>query len=476
MRTGSKSLLIIAVFMLAITSFAFGQSWDNAKGFGVTGSLNKFVGGAMDRAAVGNWSGLTIRYGVSPYILFDLNAQYGSFKPSVMGSRYDKDENSPFRTFLFPINLQMKVSALKDGRYRPYASVGAGALLWDLRDVEGTGVSFIEDQQFRWGRAIYDGVQKEIVLKGGLGLETFLTSSFALDLEAGFGFFVNSDPKDNVGVGDENDMYLEGRASLVYYWGYFKDTDGDGIEDKYDANAFEAEDFDGFEDTDGAPDYDNDNDGIPDLQDKAPLEPEDKDGFQDEDGVPDPDNDGDGITDINDKCPNEAEDMDGFEDEDGCPDLDNDGDGIPDDKDQCPNEAEIINDYKDDDGCPDKKPLPELAQKGSKLVLKGVNFNTGSASLTEESYKILDEVAAGLVDNKEVDIEIRGYTDSVGSATANQKLSERRAKTVMQYLVNAGVEASRMSAKGYGEKDPVATNKTPEGRAENRRIEFYRVN
>ena len=476
MRTRSKLFLLIVVLTLALTSIAFGQSWDNAKGFGVTGSLNKFVGGAIDRAAVGNWAGLTLRYGVSPYIMLDLNGKYGSFKPSVVGSRYKKDADSPFRTFLFPINLQMKVAALKDGRFRPYAAVGAEMLLWDLRNVGGTGISFLEDQQFRWGRAIHDGLQKEVVLNGGLGLETFLTSHIALDLEGGFGFFINDESKDNVGVGDENDMYAEGRASLVFYWGYFKDTDGDGIEDKYDANVFEAEDFDGFQDEDGAPDYDNDNDGVPDLQDKCPNEAEDRDGFQDEDGCPDPDNDGDGIVDINDKCPNEAEDFDGFQDEDGCPDLDNDGDGIPDDKDKCPNEPEIYNDYQDDDGCPDKKPLPELAQKGAKLVLKGVNFNTGSASLTEESYKILDEVAAGLVDNKDVNIEIRGYTDSVGSATANQKLSEKRAQTVMQYLVNAGVAASRLTAKGLGEKDPIASNKTAEGRAENRRIEFYRTN
>jgi len=475
MRTTSKLSLFFAIFLLVFASISFGQSWDQAKGIGITGSLNKFVGGGIDRAAVGNWSGLTLRYGASPYIMFDLNAQYGSFKPAKEGSRYQKDEDAPFRTFLMPINLQMKISALKDGRYRPYASVGAGLLLWDLRNVEGTGVSFLEDQQFRWGKAVHDGLQKDVVLTGGLGLETFLTKSFALDLEGNFGAIVNSDPKDNVGQSDENDLYVEGRASLVYYFGYVKDTDEDGILDKYDADIYKPEDFDGFQDEDGAPDYDNDNDGIMDLQDKAPLEAEDRDGFEDEDGVPDLDNDGDGIEDIKDKCPNEAEDMDNFQDEDGCPDLDNDGDQIPDDKDKCPNEPETYNEYKDDDGCPDKRPMPELAEKGAKLVLKGVNFNSGSAALTEESYAILDKVATGLVDNKEVEIEIRGYTDSVGSASGNQRLSDRRAKTVMQYLINAGVDASRLSAKGYGEKDPIASNRTAEGRAQNRRIEFVRV-
>ncbi len=131
------------------------------------------------------------------------------------------------------------------------------------------------------------------------------------------------------------------------------DNDGDGIPDDQDRCRDEAEDFDGFQDEDGCPDPDNDGDGIPDVLDKCPNEPEDFDGFQDEDGCPDLDNDGDGIPDAVDKCPNEAEDFDGFQDEDGCPDLDNDGDGIPDAVDKCPNEPEDIDGFEDEDGCPD---------------------------------------------------------------------------------------------------------------------------
>jgi len=74
-----------------------------------------------------------------------------------------------------------------------------------------------------------------------------------------------------------------------------------------------------------------------------------------------------------------------------------------------------------------------------------------------------------------VEIEIRGYTDSLGNDNANLMLSQERANTVMQYLFAKGVAASRMLARGYGEKDPIASNKTKEGRALNRRIEFYRT-
>ncbi|MCU0643536.1 MAG: OmpA family protein, partial [bacterium] len=104
-----------------------------------------------------------------------------------------------------------------------------------------------------------------------------------------------------------------------------------------------------------------------------------------------------------------------------------------------------------------------------------VNFETNSDQLTPDSFAILDEVIVGLVDNKDVSLEVRGYTDDRGSATYNQKLSERRAIAVMQYLVSKGVEQSRLTAAGYGKKDPVASNATPEGRAQNRRIEFVRT-
>jgi outer membrane protein OmpA-like peptidoglycan-associated protein len=284
-----------------------------------------------------------------------------------------------------------------------------------------------------------------------------------------------------------------------------QDKDADGIEDKVDACPNDPEDFDGFEDTDGCPDLDNDKDGIPDKIDKCPDLAEDFDGFQDEDGCPDLDNDGDGIPDLKDKCPNEpedfdgvldedgcpdivqdsdndgipddkdkcplkAEDFDGFQDEDGCPDLDNDLDGIPDSVDKCPNESETYNGYQDEDGCPDERPIEE------KFILRGVNFESGSAALTPDSYGILDQVVKSLKAYPEVRVEIAGFTDDVGKDEYNLGLSQRRAEAVKQYLANSGLSADRIVARGYGETNPISTNTTPAGRAENRRIEFRRLN
>ena len=248
------------------------------------------------------------------------------------------------------------------------------------------------------------------------------------------------------------------------------DNDGDGIPDIEDKCPDLAEDFDGFEDLDGCPDLDNDQDGIPDVDDRCPNEPEDFDGEEDHDGCPDlvKDSDNDGVPDDIDRCPLQAEDIDGFQDEDGCPDLDNDLDGIPDLNDKCPNAPETFNGYEDEDGCPDEKPLEK------EFILKGVNFESSSAALTPDSYPVLDVVIRSMMAYPEVNVEIRGYTDSQGPASFNLDLSQRRADSVKQYLVNAGVDPARIVTRGLGEADPIADNNSPQGRAQNRRIEFSR--
>jgi OmpA-OmpF porin, OOP family len=213
---------------------------------------------------------------------------------------------------------------------------------------------------------------------------------------------------------------------------------------------------------------DRDGDGIPDEVDQCPDVPEDKDGFQDEDGCPDYDNDNDGIPDLQDQCPSEPEDKDGFQDMDGCPDFDNDKDGIADSVDKCPNNPETVNGYKDDDGCPDEKPV-EIKQK---LVLRGVNFKTASAELLEESYYVLEQVYNSLEAYPNVKVEIDGHTDNQGGADYNKVLSYERAKTVMNYLVMRGISADRLVARGFGKEQPVASNNTAEGRAQNRRVEI----
>lgn len=317
----------------------------------------------------------------------------------------------------------------------------------------------------------------------GAGVSYFVNDNISIDLE-GVYHLLFSDNLDDVTEGSGKDSYLSTYLGVAFHFGKPKDTDGDGIIDKQDLDPLRPEDFDGFRDTDGAPDLDNDQDDVPDVRDKAPMIPEDKDGFEDMDGVPDPDNDEDGILDTEDDAPNDPEDVDNFQDGDGAPDPDNDNDGIADVKDECPGTDETVsagiateetfNNYEDDDGCPDKK--PEIAvEKGEAVVLEGVYFATGKADLTQNSRFILDKVVRTLRENPKIEVEIRGYTDNTGGYQLNMRLSKQRADAVKIYLLNQGIDAVKIRTRGFGPENPIATNHTREGRAKNRRIEFYRI-
>jgi OOP family OmpA-OmpF porin len=105
-----------------------------------------------------------------------------------------------------------------------------------------------------------------------------------------------------------------------------------------------------------------------------------------------------------------------------------------------------------------------------------VNFQTGKATLLDMSMTILDQVAASLVGNPDVKVEIGGHTDNTGSRATNTRLALARANSVKAYLVSKGVDASRLTTKGYGPDVPVADNKTADGRLKNRRVELTKVN
>ena len=109
---------------------------------------------------------------------------------------------------------------------------------------------------------------------------------------------------------------------------------------------------------------------------------------------------------------------------------------------------------------------------GDTVVLRGVNFEFDKATLTLNAKTILDGVADALTKRPDIKVEIDGHTDGKGSIAYNQKLSERRADSVKQYLVGRGIDAGRMSTKGFGKTQPIADNNTEEGRELNRRVEL----
>jgi len=248
-----------------------------------------------------------------------------------------------------------------------------------------------------------------------------------------------------------------------------QDSDGDGVYDERDQCPGDSEDLDGFEDQDGCPDPDNDGDAIQDAFDQCPNDVEDADGWEDGDGCPDFDNDDDGLPDLKDECPNKEEDEDGWEDKDGCPDLDNDGDAILDVDDRCMNHPETLNGFEDDDGCPDE--IPEELKRFTG-VIPDIKFKLDSDELLSSSFGTLDRAADVLNDYPDVRMEIQGHASSEGDDGYNMELSQRRAESVRRYLIGRGVDGGRLTAVGYGETVPMATNRNESGRAENRRVEF----
>jgi type IX secretion system PorP/SprF family membrane protein len=109
---------------------------------------------------------------------------------------------------------------------------------------------------------------------------------------------------------------------------------------------------------------------------------------------------------------------------------------------------------------------------GASVIVEDLLFKTGKTELDERSFRILDQLVDFMKQNPTIKIELQGHTDSDGSASANQKLSEGRAKSAMDYMVNKGISPARMTAKGYGQTQPIDTNATPEGKAKNRRVEL----
>ncbi len=270
--------------------------------------------------------------------------------------------------------------------------------------------------------------------------------------------------------------HFQHSAGLTFKFGG-TDTDGDGVYDHEDACPEEA----GLEIFNGCPDADGD--GIQDSKDDCPNDkglaefngcPDtDGDGVMDkDDNCPEvaglkslmgcPDADGDGVADNADNCPNEV----GPAANSGCPWPDTDGDGVLDKDDKCPNEAGVVA----NNGCPEVKPTEEVMKTLNEYA-KTILFDSGRASFKKETDQVLEAMVAIFKEYPQADFSIEGHTDSVGAKSSNQKLSEKRANAVRDYLIANGISAERLSATGFGEENPIATNKTSKGRKENRRVE-----
>jgi len=288
----------------------------------------------------------------------------------------------------------------------------------------------------------YDGSLKNQVIGATLGI--FIGKPIPLD----------DTPKDTDkdGILDTEDNCVTEAGPLATKG--CPDKDGDGIADKDDRCINEP----GLVSNYGCPLRDSDSDGITDDKDKCVTVP----GLAKYEGCPIPDTDKDGINDEEDKCLTTP----GLARYNGCPVPDTDKDGVNDEEDKCINEPGL----KENNGCPEIK--KEIVQK-VEYAARRIQFTFAKADLTPASEKVLDEVVDLLNKETTLKLDIEGHTSNDGNSDANMKLSNERAETVRKYLVNKGIDPSRLTAQGFGPAKPLIENpKTEAERAQNRRVEL----
>ena len=339
----------------------------------------------------------------------------------------------------YGIDGTIKYNFLKSSTFDPYLGVGGG---------------------YTWVDEIGAGT-----LNGTVGFNLWFSDNVGFSLQTSYKHAFE----------DYLSSHFQHTAGIIIKFGG-KDTDGDGIFDKDDA----CPEVPGLEAFNGCPD--SDGDGIEDSKDDCPNEAglaefngcpdSDGDGVADKDdacptvaGLKEykgcPDSDGDGVPDNTDKCPTVA----GPSANGGCPWPDRDGDGVADKDDQCPDKVGTVA----NNGCPE---VTEAVAKALNSYAKTILFDTGKATIKEQSAAVLGDIIGILNEYSNAKFNIEGHTDSVGSDASNQKLSEERASSVMNYLIEHGIASNRLTAKGYGESKPLDTNNTAAGRANNRRVEI----
>jgi outer membrane protein OmpA-like peptidoglycan-associated protein len=425
-----------------------------------------------------------------------------------------------FKAELIPIDFKFLFKPFDLQTVEPYAYLGVGIMHYKVKEFPGS----VNPNKF-----VYDNGWTAI-LPVGVGVEIMTGENLSLDLHGGFGYSftdnlnyyrdgVPFDAMYNFGLGvmysfgtknpdidgdglkndEEEDIYLtnyenpdsdgdglrDGEEVLKYKTNPLNvDTDGDKLFDydevikyKTDPNKVDTDD-DGLSDYDELMVYkteplkaDTDNDGLNDKEELTthktnPLKADtDNDGLKDGEEIlkykTDPlkaDTDGDALLDGDEILKYKSNPLN----------LDTDmgtvNDGIEVNRGTNPLDAA--------DDIPKKKVEVET---GKSIVLEGIVFETGKSNILSASEETLMKAFNILNDNPEVEVEIQGHTDNVGNKKKNMKLSLDRAEAVKVWLVAKGINAARMTTKGFGPDMPIADNKTPEGKQKNRRIEFFRT-
>lgn len=342
---------------------------------------------------------------------------------------------------VYPVRLDLFYNLTPDKKLVPYVAAGLGTITFSSSDFEND-----TDFAVNYGCGLRYTLTDVLALRADVRhlisfKETHSNLLYTLGFMVTFG-------GDSASAAPASEPVVETPAPVAE-----QDSDNDGVVDSKDACPHTAQGV--AVNATGCP-LDSDNDGVTDDMDKCPATEAGvtvgKDGCPAVRDVQEADSDHDGVVDSKDKCDNTPENV--VVNTDGCP-IDTDLDGVSDDQDACP-------------GTPDGATVDE---RGC-WVIQGLTFESGSADILASSFANLDDVAELLLAHPDITLEIQGYTDNRGNAEFNRRLSENRARAVKHYMVSKGVPESRLTTRGYGIENPVATNDTAEGRARNRRVEL----
>jgi outer membrane protein OmpA-like peptidoglycan-associated protein len=458
--SGRRSALAFVFVLVTLTSIAPAQFKDALPRIGVR------FGGMFGKTSVTNQKAgylgrAYLRHALPQNFQGEVNVGYGEIAASA------------FRTQLIPLEYRALLVAPTSGRWAPYFYAGLGAVNYNVqkwpkaatRDAKktgwtghipiGAGGMFMIDQLAAldlnggYNIAFYDGLD---------AIRTGKNDGF-WTLELGISILGNRDDLDPDGDG------LTNKEERGYGTNPLNpDTDGDGLRDGEEVRKYLTDPLNPDTDGDGLTDGDE---VMKHRTDPLKLDT-DGDGLGDGDEVlryrTDPlkvDTDGDGLTDGDEVLKYRTNPLN----------VDTDGGTVQDG-------VEVrrgTNPLDPSDDIPKPKKEELNAELNKPIVLDGVVFKFGSAEISPQSEAILQKAYNTLEQHPEMQVEIHGHTDNIGSASTNLKLSFARAGSVKMWMVRKGILADRIGIKGFGSVKPIATNKTADGRQQNRRIEFVRV-
>ncbi len=397
---------------------------------------------------------------ISRDVSFGLEASFNKISKFVTfnGSNYIATNPGDLKYYGLDANLKYSLKSLLDSKVvDPNFIIGGGYAIMGTRSVTSVNAGFKLNLWISKIVAVSLGTMFKMASISGKLRQTDLNTPVSPDLfqhSIGLTYRFGNPDSDEDGVSDKIDTCPSVKGSSKFKG--CPDSDGDGVKDSED----KCPNVKGLSSLGGCPD--SDEDGIEDVKDHCPEEK----GLKNLNGCPDRDKDG--IADKTDKCPSEK----GPKENAGCPWTDADKDTVLDKDDKCP----FVAGPPSNEGCPEKKIVTTDVVKKLNEFAKTILFNSGKATFLAQTIPVLESMTAILKEYPDAKFSIEGHTDSDGSADNNLLLSKTRASAVKVFLIQAGIEAGRLTSVGHGESKPIASNKTAAGKALNRRTEVLLVN